>query len=101
MITVVLDNKTEIKYHNFDEIIECDYNEIIKLDCSYNRLTELPPTIINLRNIDDFKKDDSLKLSNQQKQYFEWIKLNKITVFDEYCDTTLIKYANFGLELTT
>jgi hypothetical protein len=58
-------------------------------------LTELPPSIINLRNLNNIHKDDSVKLSDQQKRYFEWIESNKKTIFDEYCDTTLIKYAGF------
>ena len=66
-----------------------------KLYCHNNQLTELPPTIINLRNIDEFRINHSVKLSDQQKRYFEWIKSNKETIFDEYCDTTLIKYAGF------
>ena len=95
MITVILDDKSEIKYDDFDKII--NHDKIIELDCSYNQLTELPPTIINLRNINYISKDDSVKLSDQQKRYFKWIKSKKQTIFDEYCDTTLIKCATFGI----
>ncbi len=64
-----------------------------KLELHNNQLTELPPTIINLRKIYNISKDDSIKLSDQQKRYFEWIKSYKKTIFDEHCNTTLIKYA--------
>ena len=53
MITVVLDDNTEIIYNTFDEIV--NYSKIIKLDCSCNQLTCLPESIgdlINLKELD-------------------------------------------------
>ena len=41
MITVILIDKTKIKYNTFDEIAEDCKHQIIKLYCSSNKLAEL------------------------------------------------------------
>ncbi len=49
MITVILDDKSKIKYDDFDKII--NHDKIIELFCYYNQLTELPNTIDQLINL--------------------------------------------------
>ena len=56
MITVTLNDGTKIEYNSFDEIV--DYDKIIELDCSTNKLTLLPDLIGNLINL---KKELELK----------------------------------------
>ena len=73
-----------------------DLINLKKLYCHYNQIKELPESIINLKNINDFRKD-TLTLTSQQERYFEWIKSKKSYPFDEHVDTTLVKCAYFGV----
>ncbi len=70
-----------------------------ELYCHDNQIKELPETIINLKNIEYFGKDElSLTLtSSQQERYFKWIKSKKSYLFEEHDDTMLVKCANFGV----
>jgi internalin A len=87
------------------QYLDCSNNNLTSLPPSIGNLsllkvlhfdisiTELPHSIINLRNIIMISSYSRMNLTPEQERYFNWIKSNKLTVFDEYCDMTLVKCA--------
>ena len=51
MIIVTLNDKTKLTYNSFDEIVNYCKHQIIELNCSNNKLIELPDLIGNLINL--------------------------------------------------
>ncbi len=68
-------------------------NKLEHLYFSENKITALPPSIINLKNIKTISYPSIITLSDQQKKYYEWIESSKETEFDEYYDDNLVKFA--------